>query len=299
MNKLYPTMITPFKKNYTIDFDGVSAILEWYKKEGCDGVFSVCQSSEMFFLSQEERIELAKYVVDHTDLDVIASGHIGNSITEEIQEMSAMAKTGVSAIIFVSNRFAFAYESDDIWIENFKRVRDNIPEDVKLGIYECPYPYKRILTTKIIEFLLKDDKFSFIKDTCCDLKMIAERSKICKDSHIKLYNANAGSLLYSLQHGYSGYSGVMANFHPKIYAELLNCDYYSTKATKIQNFIAITAYLEQQNYPLNAKFYQSLIGLPIKVINRNIHTPMTDLQKLEMKYLHALTKDFLVNKNIL
>ena len=292
MKKLYPTMVTPFKKDRSIDWNGVNTILQWYKKENCDGVFSVCQSSEMFFLSLEERVELAKYVVEHTDLDVIASGHIGNSITEEIKELSAIAQTGVSAVIFVSNRFAFPHESDDIWIENFKRVRDGIPENVTLGIYECPYPYKRVLTPKIIEFLLHDERFTFIKDTCCDLKLIAERANMCKDSHIKLYNANAGSLLYSLQKGYTGYSGVMANFHPSIYSKLLNTDYNSVEAQQIQDFIAITAYLEQQNYPLNAKFHMSLLGMPIEAINRNNHTPMSELQKLEMKSLLSLSQQF-------
>ena len=35
---------------------------EWYIASGCSGLFAVCQSSEMYFLSEEERLELAEYV---------------------------------------------------------------------------------------------------------------------------------------------------------------------------------------------------------------------------------------------
>ena len=38
---------------------------------------------------------------------------------------------------------------------------------------------------------------------------------------MKLYNANTSTLLESMKYGAAGYSGVMANFHPALYAWLL------------------------------------------------------------------------------
>ena len=35
---------------------------EWYIASGCSGLFAVCQSSEMYFLTEEERLELAEFV---------------------------------------------------------------------------------------------------------------------------------------------------------------------------------------------------------------------------------------------
>eukprot|EP01049_Picozoa_sp_SAG25_P025075 SAG25_NODE_11694_length_298_cov_0.773869_1_plen_45_part_10 len=35
---------------------------EWYIASGVAGLFAVCQSSEMYALSEDERLELAGYV---------------------------------------------------------------------------------------------------------------------------------------------------------------------------------------------------------------------------------------------
>ena len=44
------TMITPFTKENKIDYPGVAEIIEWYIQKGIDGIFAVCQSSEMLSL---------------------------------------------------------------------------------------------------------------------------------------------------------------------------------------------------------------------------------------------------------
>ena len=51
---VYPVMITPFTADNQVDWEAVDQIVEFYAKLGCDGIFAVCQSSEMFFLTDEE-----------------------------------------------------------------------------------------------------------------------------------------------------------------------------------------------------------------------------------------------------
>jgi 4-hydroxy-tetrahydrodipicolinate synthase len=38
-------------------------MIEWYIASGCTGLFAVCQSSEMYFMTNEERLALATHVV--------------------------------------------------------------------------------------------------------------------------------------------------------------------------------------------------------------------------------------------
>lgn len=299
--RIYPTMITPFNKNRDIDYDGVAQIIEWYIDNGCDGVFAVCQSSEMFNMALSERINLAKFVVEKSNnrLEVVASGHISSSIDAQIEEMKAIAKTNVKALVFVSNRFAASYEDDDIWLNNMKKVIDSIDDDVEFGIYECPYPYKRVLSDRIMEELVKNGRFTFIKDTCCNLEIIKRRAEICKGSNLKLYNANASSLLYSLRLGYYGYSGVMANFYPDLYVKLFNLDYNSSEAKSLENFLLMTSYIEKQNYPTNAKYYMGNIeNLNIEDYTRVLNHPLNSLEKLEIESLKDLKNDLLKLLNL-
>ena len=85
-NGVYPTMITPFTDDNKIDFDGVLSLLEWYSQKGVDGVFAICQSSEIFFLSFEERLELLKFVMKNRpkNMAVVASGHTADDLNTQI-----------------------------------------------------------------------------------------------------------------------------------------------------------------------------------------------------------------------
>ena len=45
---VWPVMLTPFTVNDHVDYDGLDMLIEWYILQGVDGMFAVCQSSEIF-----------------------------------------------------------------------------------------------------------------------------------------------------------------------------------------------------------------------------------------------------------
>ena len=55
-----PVMLTPFKENRAIDFDGLTRLTEWYLQAGAKGLFANCQSSEMYELSDDEKLLIVK-----------------------------------------------------------------------------------------------------------------------------------------------------------------------------------------------------------------------------------------------
>ena len=73
---VWPTMITPFTKGDDLDLGALESLVDWYIDGSVDGLFAVCQSSEMFFLSLEERVRLARAVVEFAEgrVGVVASG---------------------------------------------------------------------------------------------------------------------------------------------------------------------------------------------------------------------------------
>lgn len=52
--------------------------------------------------------------------------------------------------MFISNRFASADEDDSVLLKNIDRAVESVG-DVNFGIYECPYPYKRIMTPAVLK----------------------------------------------------------------------------------------------------------------------------------------------------
>ena len=262
-NGVYPVMLTPFTENNEVDYEALGKLIDWYIEKGVNGLFADCQSSEMFFLSLEERVKIGEFVKKHADgrVPVVTSGHISDSLEDQAKELTAIAGTGADAVILLTNRLAKENESDEVWLENLKKLLEMIPKDVPLGFYECPYPYKRIISPELLKWCADTGRFYFIKDTSCDIENMKAKLEVIKGTNLKLFNANTSTLLETLELGASGYSGVMANFHPELYVKL--CNIYKenpSKARKIADFLTVASLIERQVYPVNAKFYQKSIG---------------------------------------
>ena len=272
--KIITTMITPYKKDGSIDFDTAEKYVDWYYKNGLNGVFAVCQSSEIFYLSLDERVKLNHRVYIRAkelnkDFIVVSSGHVSNTLKDQIKELNAIYESGTDALILITNRLDINNEGDDVFIANAEKLMAKLPADAKLGLYECPYPYKRLVTPKILDWCLSTGRFYYMKDTCCDAEMVVQRAKQLKGSPFKLLNANCQTLLETMRNGADGYCGIMCNFHPKLYSWLRD-NYKSKKADLVQSVIGTFGFTEAGlPYPLTAKYHMNLCGIKTENIARN------------------------------
>jgi len=293
---VWPTMITPFTETDQIDYAALERLIEWYLKKQVDGLFAVCQSSEMFFLSLEERVKLARFVNEKAAgrVPVIASGHISDKFEDAVKELNLIAETGVQAVILITNRLAAQDESDDIWLGNLEKLLKKIPEDVCLGFYECPYPYKRIISPSLLKWCADTGRFFFLKDTSCDIENIREKLKAVKGSSLQVYNANSATLLETLKMGVAGFSGVMANFHPELYAWLTkNWSEKYDEARHLSNFLSLASQIERQLYPVNAKYFLKLEGIIGSYHTRSKNVgDFTSANRLEVEQLRELSRVF-------
>ena len=265
----YPTMVTPYDADGNVDFAAAEALVEWYWNKGCDGIFAVCQSSEIHFLSEDDRVRLAECVKKKADalaeadksrepMIIVASGHVSDSFEDQARELRRIAETGIDVLILITNRMDIGNTDDDAWIRDAERLIAAIPAEVPLGLYECPSPYKRLLTPKMLRWCLSTGRFRYIKDTCCDAAEIGRRMEILSGTPLRLFNANAQTLLPSLKSGAAGYCGVMCNFHPELYVWLThNWDRAPGKAVLTADFLSMAAFTEALAYPITAKYHLS------------------------------------------
>lgn len=300
----YPTMITPYKADGSIDYETARKYVRFYYEAGCDGIFAICQSSEIFFLTMEERSKLNKTVYDEVleleknggrRMTVVSSGHVSDSIEDQAKELNMIYESGTDALILITNRLDINNDGDSTWIKNAEKLLSLLPTDVSLGLYECPYPYKRLLTARILEWCKSTGRFRFIKDTCCDAAMIKERLDILKGSDIMLFNANCQTLLQTLIDGGAGYCGIMANYHPRLYVWL--CNNFNTEpdmATLLESFLCTSGFTEVGlPYPLTAKYHMCLEGIETNLITRKSDGGvMSDYAKDCVKQMRMLSKYF-------
>ena len=51
--EMLTAMITPYREDGSVDCETAEKYVEWYYNAGLDGIFAICQSGEIFFLSLE------------------------------------------------------------------------------------------------------------------------------------------------------------------------------------------------------------------------------------------------------
>lgn len=262
---VWPTMIAIFDAENKLDIPGNKRVARHLMNSGAAGIFTVCQSSEMFSLNIDEKVLLAKSILEEVgnEIQVIASGHTSDTVEEQLAELKAVAATGVHAVVLVANRLDVDNKGGDELVKNMERILTEIP-DVDFGIYECPFPYHRLLTDKEIEWCAKSGRIKFFKDVCCNAEMQKKRIELVKGTALKIFNANTQTLLNSLQLGYQGFNGVMCNFHIDIYNWMYNhfADNLE-KSEKLQEWLTEACAIEGPAYPAIAKYHLNSLGLNV------------------------------------
>jgi 4-hydroxy-tetrahydrodipicolinate synthase len=293
MNKLpkglWPVMITPFTTNNHIDLGGLERLTNMYLEAGANGMFANCLSSEMYQLTSDERLLLTKNVVKFCEnkVPVVATGTFSRDIKENSEFIKKIHDTGVKAVILISSLLVEPDESEDILkarLEQIMSETGNIP----LGVYECPVPYKRLLSPAIMQWMASTERFVYHKDTSCNSLSLAKKAEAVKDTNFGLYNADTSTALDSLDSGSRGISPISANFYPEPYSYLLR-EYFANGRTKKLNrlhaFLTMMDRLTHTFYPYSAKFFLQKRGLKIETNTRIPTETLTNVDKIRFDAL--------------
>ncbi|MDO4739669.1 MAG: dihydrodipicolinate synthase family protein [Eubacteriales bacterium] len=291
---VWPVMLTPYTKENQVDANALEALVNWYIGKGVSGLFSSCQSSENHMLTLQERVLHTKTTVKAAAgrVPVVASGHVADDLQEQLRELSSMAEAGADAVILVTNHLAKPDESDAVWIKNLEWLMNRLDPSIHFGLYECPHPYKRLMSEETLRFCAQTGRFYFLKDTCCDAELIAKRVQWVQGTNLRLYNANATTVLDTLLSGAAGFSGIMANFHPELYV-WLTANPHHPNARAVQDICSICSLIEGQWYPVNAKYHlREIQGLPMEILSRvRDWQGFTPTMRAEVHNLHRVAQD--------
>ncbi|AIO43636.1 dihydrodipicolinate synthase family protein [Burkholderia cenocepacia] len=260
---IVPVMLTPFDDAGAIDYAGLERLIEWYLAHGSDALFAVAQSSEMQFLSLAERAALARFVVERVGgrVPVVASGHISDDLDAQVAELCAAAESGAQGVVLVTNRLDPQRKGSAALLDHLHRLLARLPSDLPLGLYECPAPYRRLLSDDELRACIDTGRFVMLKDVSCDLATVKRRVALAAGSPLKILNANAAIAWDAMKAGSAGFNGVFTNFHPDLYQWLrTRGESNLALADELSTFLVVSAVSEALGYPALAKLYHQRIG---------------------------------------
>lgn len=289
--KFVPVMITPFNLKAKVDYEVLPALIDFYLAAGVKGFFANCLSSEMYSISEDERLELTAFVVKYINgrMPVVATASFGFTIEDKAEFTKKIYDTGIDAAIMITGHFAKVDGSDETLLQNFDKMF-GLTGNIPLGTYECPAPYKRILTAEVFGQLLKANRLVYHKDTSILLDSVRAKIALAKDSNLEFYDAHTPNATASLQMGAKGMSSISGNFYPEILVWLcdnaLNAD-RQEDVDWIQAELTAVDPIIHQAYPMSAKYFLQKRGLPVRTISRTYALELTPQQKQTLDEIHT------------
>lgn len=286
---LWPVMLTAFGEDGGLDLPGLDALTDWYIAAGSAGLFAVALSGEMYEMTDDERLAVARRVVQRARgrVPVVASATFGGALERQADFVKRMAETGVAAVVILPCQLVAPDEDDATLqrrIERLMALTDPLP----LGVYECPRPYHRLFTPELLAWVAQSGRFRYFKDTCCDIEMIRARLAAIGDAQLGLFNANTQTALASLQAGAAGISPIAGNYYAALYAWL--CEHYLDQpalAAELQAGLTEMERIASHKYPAAAKLYLGRLGLPIAGACRAPVAPITEADVAQLDVLRG------------
>ncbi len=281
---LWPVMLTPFNDSNGLDLNALEQLTEFYISAGANGLFANCLSSEMFQLTDEERLLITKKVVDVSKgrVPVIATGSFGNDMTVSATFIKRIYDTGVEAVIISTSQLCDEADSDDVFKSQIETLIETTG-DIPLGLYECPVPYKRLISPDLLKWMAQTNRFAFHKDTSCNLEEIQMKLKAIEGTPLGFYNAHIPTAVDSILLGARGLAPISANLYPELLCYLMSTLEQEGKTEKLEklnkSLIAIDSIIHN-NYPYTAKLFLIKRGLKMK---SNCRISKTEMQSEYLK----------------
>ncbi len=267
-----PVMLTPFTDNGSIDFDALTRLTEFYLKAGAAGLFANCLSSEMFELTEQERLQIISHVIRvvNGEVPVVATGTFGGTLEQQADFVKQVHNTGTDAVILITGLLADETEPDAVFNERVFQLLDQT-EAIPVGFYECPVPYKRLISPENLQLFVNTGRVIYHKDTSLNLNQIKEKIRLASRPDFGLYDAYMAHAVASLKAGSAGLSCIQGNYFPELIVWL--CQHYNDvdqqeKVDRIQQFLIDKMDVMHHVYPITSKYFLQRRGLDLSTFTR-------------------------------
>ncbi len=289
---LATALITPFRKDGSVDFDAYERLLEYQLKSGVDALLVLGTTGEPPTLSDKEKEEIIKFAVKVIGGRVpVIVGAGSNSTYNMAEACKRGAKYGADALLVVTpyynkctqegliEHYRVACEATDLPV-----IAYNVPG--RTGVNIKPETAARLAE--------KLPRLVGLKEACGNMTQILETARLINGSSLTLYSGDDGLCLPILAAGGKGLISVASNPAPMLTGKLvracLSGDYELGRQLQFALQPFFDALFCEVN-PIPAKKACALLG----ICEDEVRLPLTRMteanaQKLEgiMRELHLL-----------
>lgn len=258
-------IITPFKDDYSVDWDGLRRLVNYFiEEEKCDGLVPCGTTGESPTLTNEEHDKVIEVVVKEARGRVpVMAGTGSNSTAEAIERTKHAESVGAEASLQVCPYYN--RPTQDGLLAHFEAIAK--ATKLPLFIYNIPSRTGRLIEAKTMIELAKIDNIIGMKDACGDMMITMEIMRGTRNAQKKFYVLCGEDALTFSMMALGGDGGIMA------VANVIGREYYQMIHLMLAGKIAearemhfktlpVVRALFIESNPAPAKEAMNMMGLP-------------------------------------
>ncbi len=202
-------MITPLDENQDINPKATRELIDYLINKGVYGLFILGTNGECHVLTDDEKVEFAKIVIEHTNNRVpVFVGTGGNSTREVINLSKRMEAIGASALSIITPYFVPPTQQE--LIEHYKSVAAEV--NLPIMMYNMPGKTGINIEPESVRELAKVKNIVGIKDSGGKLDNMKAYLEVTKGEDFGVFSGSDSLILDILKVGGHGAVAATANF---------------------------------------------------------------------------------------
>ena len=253
-------IVTPFTKNYEVDYEKLGELIEYQITEGTDSIIICGTTGEASTLSHEEHLECIRYTVEKVAGRVPVIAGTGSNATDTAIYLSQESeKYGADALLVVTPYYNKATQKG---IEaHFTAVAESV--NIPIILYNVPGRTGCNIAPKTAAALVKNVKnIVGIKEASGNIAQVAEIMQLT-EGNIDLYSGCDEMIVPVLSLGGLGVISVLSNIAPRdthnMVMKFLEGDITGSRALQLKYLPLINALFCEVN-PIPVKKAVNLMG---------------------------------------
>lgn len=283
-------IVTPMKKDGSVDYDAYERLIEWQIAEGIDAIVAAGTTGEGSTLSDEEHREVVRFTVDKVNKRVpVIAGTGSNDIAYAIELTKYSCDVGADAMLVVTPYYNKATQAG--LIKSFTAIADASTKP--LVLYNVPSRTGCNLLPETCAVLAEHENITAIKEASGNISQIAKTASLTQGK-LDIYSGNDDQIVPVMSLGGKGVISVLSNILPKETSEMCHAFFRgeTEKSMKMQlEYLELIDALFCEVNPIPVKAAAAAMGYGENVLR----LPLTSIEDAHKEKLFALMKKSGIN----
>ncbi len=216
---IFPAMLTPLTNEQKVNEKVLRQMTNYFIESGVHGLFTLGTNGEFHLFSEEEKLNIAKIVIDETNGRVpVMVGTGGNGTAEVIELSKKMEKIGADALSIITPYFVTPSQ-EDLAI-HYEKIAASV--SIPVLLYNIPSKTGMNIEPETVARLAKVKNIAGIKDSSGNFENIQQYINVTKNKEFSVIAGTDSLILKTLMAGGVGAIAATANMLPKTVVSIYN-----------------------------------------------------------------------------